>query len=646
MVALVMTWSSAASAQGTASASGGSEAEFNSWLGSLKGEALKVTSTGIVYDAAADRLTINGMKLTFGSTVGEAGDASTAAPTILTLDTVQLTGFSTSADGVSFQSANVLGVSLDGASWPSSAITAASLGLENVFLPSLNTFVADPKRPISSQVALLRLLTTAKADTITVAGLNAGQGFSADNVQLSMLARGAMQRVEFTTVASVPQGADAGAAVQRRFAADAVVVSKVDFDPYLRLFEASAYLEAGAARPWRNLVEKAVISGLAYEGDGTRIAADTVTLDAMKARQFPKNITDLFDQAATDPAFLAENQEAATIFATAIRNAFAVDAISVGPSTVTTRNAEGDVKITTTSALVSGLSANSIDAVALEKLGYADTLRTLQAETLRLEGISVPQQIGAELTTAAPAALPQVSVVKLSGFQGKIGEADFAVSQFNLDMSYFLGGTPTNVKMALENLKMGVNQIAVPGIRDTLTAFGYKDIDLSLALAGSWQERSSEIAVENVALAVAGLGRLSASGSMTGVTRAGVENPAAKLAAELAAGGVKNFRLSFQNENFFQSLVKEIAKQNGRTEEEINKALAANMPGIMAAVTPAAIKNKLIFAGVSFVNNPLSLDFVSSTTDVVLWGDLLGALSEPARLPGLLQLDVRANGRQ
>lgn len=202
------------------------------------------------------------------------------------------------------------------------------------------------------------------------------------------------------------------------------------------------------------------------------------------------------------------------------------------------------------------------------------------------------------------------------------------------------------MKMSLDDLKIGADQIAVPAIRDTLTAFGYKDVDLSLALAGSWQERSSEIAVENVALEVAGLGRLSASGSLTGITRAGVEDPATKLSAELAAGGLKNFRLSFQNENFFQSLVKEIAKQNGRTEEEINKALAANMPGVMATVTPASIKNKLVFAGVSFVNDPRSLDFVSSTTDVVLWSELLGALSEPARLPGLLQLDVRANGRQ
>ncbi len=99
-----------------------------------------------------------------------------------------------------------------------------------------------------------------------------------------------------------------------------------------------------------------------------------------------------------------------------------------------------------------------------------------------------------------------------------MGEAKFGVSQFDLDMSYFVKGTPTKVTMALNNLKMGVGQIAIPGIRDTLTAFGYQDVDVSMELNGSWQERSSEIAVENVALSVAGLGKLSASGSLTGVT--------------------------------------------------------------------------------------------------------------------------------
>ncbi len=50
------------------------------------------------------------------------------------------------------------------------------------------------------------------------------------------------------------------------------------------------------------------------------------------------------------------------------------------------------------------------------------------------------------------------------------------------------------------------------------------------------------------------------------------------------------------------------------------------MPAIMASVSPAAIKNKLIFAGVSFVNNPRSLDFVSGTADIVSWSDVLAAL--------------------
>jgi hypothetical protein len=200
--------------------------------------------------------------------------------------------------------------------------------------------------------------------------------------------------------------------------------------------------------------------------------------------------------------------------------------------------------------------------------------------------------------------------------------------------------------LSLDNLKLRVVQIAVPGIRDTLAAFGYEEADVSLALSGSWQERSSEIAIDNAALGIAGLGKLSASGSLTGITRAGIEDPAVKLPQELSAGGLKNFRLLVENQTFFQSLVKEIAKQNNRQEDEISKALASNMPAIMQNVSPTTIKNKLIFAGVAFVNDPKSLEFVSSTTDIVPWAEILAAFAAPANLPGLLQLDIRANGRQ
>lgn len=646
LVAILVTWGSVSNAQDPISAKGNSEAEFARWVSSLQGGALAVTSTGLAYDAALDRLTIDGLTLTFRAPAAGAEGSSDATSTTLSLRNVQLTGFVTTTDGVFFRSATAEDVALNGSSWVSSAIAATSVELQNVFLPTLKAFIADPKRPISSQVALLRLLSTTRADAIRISDVSAGQGFSAKDMVLSTIARGAVEHIEFKSVVSIQQSGAADPAGQREFSANAVSVSKVDFDPYLRLFEASAYLEAGAARPWRNLIEKIVVSGLVFQGGGMRIASDTVSLDGMKARQFPENITDLFDQAAIDPAFLAGNQEAGQKFATAIRNAFAVDAVSVGSSTVTTKNSEGEVKITAASGLISGLAADRIDAVALEKLDYTDSLRSLQTAAVRLEGVVVPQQMGGSSQSAPSPMVPQVSLVSLSGFQGRIGEAEFALGQFNLDLSYFLSGIPTNLKMSLDNLKLGVNQIADPGIRDTLTAFGYQTVDLSIALAGSWQERSSEIAVENLSLAVAGLGKLSASGSLTGVTRAGIEDPATTLSSEIAAGGLKNFRLSFENEKFFQSFVMELAKQNNRSEDEIRKALAANMPAIMAAVTPVAIKNKLIFAGVAFVNEPTRLDFVSSTVDVVPWKDILAAFSSPAQLPGLLQLDVRANGRQ
>lgn len=634
---------SLASAQSAGAAGVNPRQAFETWLETFNDPSVSVVTNDIAYDQGADRLTVSGMTFTFNS---QAPDATESTATLLTLSKVDLNGFETSAEGISFKDAVVEGLQLKSASATAPAAAVQNLVLQQVFLPSVKSFTADPRRPISSQVALLRLLTAARAEKVTLAGVRVGEGFSAANAEISKIASGAAERIELKAVSNVVASAGDQGAAEGRIEANSILVTKVDFDPYLRLFEASAYLEAGAARPWRNLIEKIEVAGLTFEGQGSRVVTDTLALSGLKSRQFPQDITELFDRAAIDPGFLANDQDAAADFTAAIRGAFAIDAISVGATSVKTRNAEGEVTVTAATGMVSGLAADRIAAIDVTKLSYTDTIRSLQTETFRLENINLPTRVAGQAVSAQPASVPQVGTVKMAGFQGKVGDAQFAFGQFNLDMAYFLGGTPTNVKMSLNNLKLSVAQIAVPAIRETLATFGYQEVDASLALAGSWQERSSEIAVENVSLTVGGLGKLSASGSLTGVTRTGVENPAVKLPQELSAGGLKNFRLLFENQTFFQSLVKEIAKQNSKTENEISKALASNMPAIMQNVSPAAIKNKLIFAGVSFVNDPRSLEFVSSSTDVVSWNQILAAFSAPASLPGLLELDVRANGRQ
>ncbi len=65
-----------------------------------------------------------------------------------------------------------------------------------------------------------------------------------------------------------------------------------------------------------------------------------------------------------DRNFLSTHPDAAAKFTTTIRNAFAVDAVAVGASTLSTRNEAGAVEVTTSFGRISGLSANRIEAIA------------------------------------------------------------------------------------------------------------------------------------------------------------------------------------------------------------------------------------------------------------------------------------------
>ena len=232
-VSLFFVTTSFASAQSAGSAAENPRHAFESWLETFNDPSVSVVTNDIAYDQGADRLTVSGLTFTFNS---PSPGATESTAMVLTLNKVDLNGFETSAEGISFKDAVVEGLQLKSASATAPAMAVQNLVLQQVFLPSVKSFTADPRRPISSQVALLRLLTAASADKVTLAGLRVGDGVSAENVEISTIALGAAERIELKAASSVVASAGGEGTAGGRIEANSIAVTKVDFDPYLRLF--------------------------------------------------------------------------------------------------------------------------------------------------------------------------------------------------------------------------------------------------------------------------------------------------------------------------------------------------------------------------------------------------------------------------
>ncbi len=117
LAALSSTWSSSAHAQDNTTTPLKSDVEFTNWLSALKGEGVDVTNAGFSYDAATERLTVKGLKLTFGAATAKQTVARRHPCHTYFGHLGSLRDFPLRLMELLSSRAAVQGVSLDGASW-------------------------------------------------------------------------------------------------------------------------------------------------------------------------------------------------------------------------------------------------------------------------------------------------------------------------------------------------------------------------------------------------------------------------------------------------------------------------------------------------------------------------------------------------
>lgn len=621
-----------------------SEVQFRTWLRSLETSGAKITSAKIEYDQGEDIVKVTDLLISSGSVAARGAQPSPSA-TEMHLGTLSLKSFAIGADGVRFGSATADDIRIGTAgSSDGSGLKFAHLNISDVFLPALTSFSADASRPISSQVTFLRLLTKAKLKAITVDKAQFDADLAFESIALSDIANGKIANAELTATRVNLQPPASEEPSEQAFLAASIKLNNIDIDPYLRLFEKSAYLEAGSSKPWKNLIERASVDGVRIKSGSTVSELGNVSLSAFKVRQFNEELTDIFDRAAIDPNFITQDRNAAMRVANAVRNSFAFDEIAISKLNLSVPNREGQTKIALSGGTLSNLTAAHVDSIGLDELSLTDDGGGVTVGKLALRDINLPAPI--DPADAAAPTVPTVGGFTASNLAAKLGTTKFSVEGIDLTMAYFIGSVPTNLRATVDHVKFAVDEITAPGLRDTLKGLAYNDVDLSLKLSGAWQDSASAVAFDNISIQGADMGTIQLSGSLKGITRASFQNPQNTLSQELGAAGVQNLRLSFSNNTLFERFIKEAARQNNKSEDELKRILSSNMSAIMSQIEQPAVRNKFMLAAVSFINNPKVFDILTTTSDVTPIQNIVAALSEPYRLPVLLKLDASANGRK
>ncbi|MDR7145213.1 hypothetical protein [Rhizobium sp. BE258] len=617
------------------SPSGQAKVAFQSWVSSLQGEGTNVSFDKADLDSASDTLNVDNFAMSF------AGNSSSDSSK-LTAAKLSLVAFSSSGTTINFSSATIDSLQLTAQSNQQPSMTIAKLELGPGSIPTFQGFISDPARPITTQVEFLKRLSKADIETITASDLQWGGAATVHQLRLAGVEGGKVKAVDLASVqATWAQPSDGSLAVSSASLAD------LDLGSYVRLFDPSAYLEAGSSRPDYSLIGKSSFNGLKLSNGALSVNIEQGATGALKVRQFERDLTQIFDAAMASQTYLAENPASAEAIANAMRGSISLEGVSLSGAAAAGLNTGTFDKVSAGSATLANLTANHFDKLSFENLTAGGPDQTLSARTLELSQVDLATLKATEGSGAPEGArtVPTVGAVKIADLSTSSGGKTYGVKSVDVAMSYFIGAMPTRVKGTIGSLQFQTSQIEEPGLRQTLKDLGYEAIDLSFDVSATWQDAASAVAVDTLKLTGVGMGTLSASGTLTGVSDKSMSNPGSVLPSELLAGGLQNFRLSFENTGLFDRAIDHAAKVNGKASDELRRAIASNMPAIMSQISDAGTRNKFVFAGVSFVNNPKSLDLVSTTPDAIAIRDIVASLNNPLALPVVLKLDASANQR-
>ena len=626
------------------------EANFRSWLTSFEKSGAKVAQVASRYDAASDTLAVQGLSIRWPQQAGANRDAGTLE---FRVGDLAVRSLKTDGQGFTFQSILMNDAALLTSETSPAAFKIAKFTAENGKLPSLAAFVADPAKPFTTQIRLMRLLARATVENASAEMIEVGNLFAAASASLEGLSGAKAGLVQFTALESRSAPNEAGESSDSA-KVDLLKVSNVDFDPYLRLFETSAYLDRGSARPWVNMIDAVELNGLKIKNGSVVADVNSVRAGPLKLKQFSENLTETFDRAAVDPGFLVADPDSARKLATSVRGAFALDSLSGEGIVVAGQNQSGIVNATVAKAEVAHFTADSISRISANTLNLTDATGQVTLSSLDVGGIKlVPIKRDTEKTSRSGSneagketIVPTIASIGAQGLSLKLQGMSASVDQFDLAMAYFIGATPTNVKAQLEHLKFQVNDIAVPQVRQTLEDLDYSDIDLSFNFSGQWDHSSSGVFVDDLRVVGVGMGSLSISGTLAGVSRAGLESPTSVLPTELANAGLRNLRIVFENGTLFDRFIRKVGEANGRSVDEIKKMLSSGLPNILSGITPAELRSRFVFSAIAFLNNPHTLIIAATPSENVTLKDLAANMGEPSKLPALLNAEISTNNRR
>jgi hypothetical protein len=293
-----------------------------------------------------------------------------------------------------------------------------------------------------------------------------------------------------------------------------------------------------------------------------------------------------------------------------------------------------------------------IDGFSLTGFSFRQTidgLRTLQGKSFDDLDPAVVRSL-----------VPTLGTLRLSGFSidgtsddegkkvkieaGLKGFIEAGLKGFELTADKPVNAIPTNIRIGLQNLTMALPSNSTDdGIKE-LVALGYKNIDVSLLAAATWNEAASEIALDEVSFQGLDMGNIGLTGRIGNVGKDLFNADTAIATVALVGARAKALDLTVENKGLFERYMAQAAKEQKTTPEALRRTYAAAAAFVVPAMIGSSEQARTLSQAIArFIAKPGKLTVNATPKDPSGFGIAEAVvLPEPKAILDKLNISAKA----
>lgn len=594
------------------------------------------------------------VEVTFESITGNGGQATLTGLVVdgpevfVVFDPITVTGYrDLPPTGFAFDTFDVDRIQ---ARTPTTEINVVDFGVVNLVVPA--TGVAyDQKRPMSSILDMLGVITEISMDELSIGRIDIGQFQGGLNSLVSYhnyVVRGlANGRIESTSAGPLVMEAPSPDPMFV-LTVDQIVSEDIDITAIAWVLDPTAYVDGD--RDWRTMLGHAEYNNIIVEAPDLQLRIRAIEIDDFEMRQAAEPFMPVLEQIMGNPGLSARDADESfqQILVDLVSpwglGSFRIDGLDLYADDIDRFH-------------IGNFHINQLSLDGLGEIGFADIDIIMsgegyfRADTIALGGLVMPPEetikafltaIGAgEEPEAIGDIVPELGFIEVAGFGfGVAGELPITLDRLLIGSGGYINALPTEAEIEMRGLAVPLT-ILDGEIRQVLNRLGFTEFIIDLGIYVDWNEADQVLRFDGMHIAIAGAGLIEASFELGGITREMLDNPEAIEDGALLGITFNWAEIRVRDESVADRLFRWTAEGNDIPAEQYRREFIAGLPVILGFTIDRAIALEISPPIQAFLREPSELVIAARPAEPVPLADVVEALdNSPFALLGMLGVEL------